>query len=98
MPKKPMPKTAPKPDLTYVPEGELPKLFLVRVAGGTSWWTKEGGTSDSLLNAGTFTQAAADELATRTGDQVIPLERAAQEACRSANPVVLAAVAALGGR
>lgn len=96
MSKKPAPKSQPKPELTYVPEGELPKVSLVYLASG-DWRTKEGGSTASLLSAGTFAEGIARELAL-AGDDVISLERAVLEATRSANPVVLAAIAAKVGR
>jgi hypothetical protein len=97
MKKSPAPKKEAKPDLTYVPEGELPRLFLARDSGGR-WRAKDGTYSESLLRAGTFTRAEADELEANVGDQVVPLERAVQEGCRAANPMMLAAIAALGSR
>lgn len=97
MPKKPSRKSEPAPELTYVPEGELPKLYLVQLAGG-GWRMKDGGSSESLLMAGTFTHPIARQFAEAGGHAVLPLERAVLEACRSANPVMLAAVAAFGSR
>lgn len=93
--KKPQPKTE-APELTYVPEGELPKLFLVQLASG-GWRTKDGGSTESILMAGTFQHGIAVELAL-AGDRIHPLDRAVHEACRSANPMMLAAVAAFGAR
>jgi hypothetical protein len=96
MKKTPAPKKEAKPDLTYVPEGELPKLFLIRGRGG--WRAKDGTYTDSLLHAGAFTAAQADELTANEGDSPIALEPAVRAAVRTGNPVIVAALAALGGR
>lgn len=88
----------PKPELTYVPEDGAPKAFVVYLANG-EWRTREGGSTASLLGAGTFHELLARELAALSpGNTVISLERAVREATRSANPVVLQAIAAMGGR
>lgn len=93
-----MPKKAePKPDLTYVPEGELPQVYLL-VPDEGGWRTKDGGTTESILSAGTFGATAASDASRERGDLVISLERAVREATRAGNPVVVAAIAALGGR
>ena len=92
MPKKPTPKTEPKPELTYVPEDGLPSLSLVYLSSG-EWRTQEGSSSPSLLSAGTWTETEVKRYAL-PGDTVITLERAVLEATRGANPVVIAAIAA----
>lgn len=89
--------TEAKPELVYVPEGELPKVFLLYSSEGR-WRAKDGTYRDSVLGAGTFAQAEADELEANVGDTPITLERAIHEATRTANPVIVAAIAALGSR
>lgn len=86
-----------KPELTYVPEGELPKVFLLRdeLAG---WRAKDGTYTDSILDAAAFSQAEADEIAANAGDAPIALDQAVREACRTGNPIIVAAIAALGAR
>lgn len=99
MPTKKPAKQEPKPELTYVPEDGLPKLFFIQTASGEWWGPNEAGYTASLLSAGLYPEAKADELAKRRpGDQTISLERAVHEATRAANPVVLAAIAAKVGR
>lgn len=95
MPKKPA--APPKPDPIVVYDDALPRLFLVYCVADATWRTRDGGNSESILNAGTFAESLAGELAADT-DQVVPLERAVHDAVRSGNPLVLQAIAAMGSR
>jgi hypothetical protein len=97
VPKKPL-KPEAKPDLVYEIEGAPPALFVIHSIGSDAWVTRDGtGWSTEFLNAGTFSEARAKELAAE--HQVItPLSEVVRARAVGANPVVLAAIAALGGR
>jgi hypothetical protein len=93
------PKPAPKPDLHVVyDENELPKLYVIECPEG--WWRpNEAGYTASLAAAGTYPESKALEISKRRdGDLAVPLEQAVRELVGEANPVVLAAIAVLGGR
>jgi hypothetical protein len=90
----------PKPELVYEVEGAPPKLFLIWYAPDEVWWRpNEAGYTTSVLSAGTYPEADARELVKRrSGDEVVPLEQALREELIGVNPVVLQAIAAMGGR
>lgn len=97
-PSKPKP---PQPDLVYVPEDGPPRLFLVRHKPSGTWWgPNEAGYTEALPRAGTYSEAKARELEKRRDgeDEAVPLDQAVREFCGAANPYVLQAIAALGGR
>lgn len=93
-----LPRRAPKSDLHVVYDDELPRLYVIQCPEG--WWRPhEAGYTASLAAAGTYPESQAVEIAKRRdGDLAVPLETAVRELVGEANPVVLAAIAALGGR
>lgn len=92
---KPAPKRDPKPELVYELEGAPPQLFVVFDLNG-SWKTVEGWTTQ-FTRAGTFTEERARALA-EDRFTVVPLRDLVREHVVGANPIVLQAIAALGGR
>lgn len=98
MPKKPAPKSEPKPELVYEIEGAPPKLFVVWSGALEHFLANEaGGWTPFLLSAATFAEAKALELAGETFT-VRPIGDVVREQVSGANPVVLQAIAALGAR
>jgi hypothetical protein len=89
----------PKPELVYVPEdGPQAPLFTVWSSPLECYLAVNGvGWTTSLLGAGTFTEERALELANDTFT-VRPLADELKAALGGANPVVLQAIAAMGGR
>ncbi len=99
--KKPAPKAQPKPELTYELEGAPPTLYVIRHAPSGTWWRAEGGGyTQSLLAAGTFSEAEAKRWAANRPDDDVPmlLTDAVRAHVADSNPAVLQAIAALGGR
>lgn len=98
--KKTAPKTQPKPDLTIEYEGAPPALFLLRDGPASRWLTKDRGLAEDFMQAGTFKPEEAAELVAASHGNLSMTVLAA--ACRNeiakANPTVLAALAAFGGR
>ena len=91
----------PQPDLVYETEGALPKMFLIWYGPESVWWrANSAGYTSSFLAAGTYSeeQARAALSGLERGDKIVPLDQALREQLRGANPQVLAAIAALGGR
>lgn len=101
MPKKPQPKADPKPELVVEYEGAPPKLFVIRHKPSGTWWgPQQCGYFASVLNAGTYSEAEARRIEAKRGtgeDEAVPLEVAVREAGKP-NPVVLQALASMGGR
>lgn len=104
MPKRPAPKTEPKPELVYEIEGAPPKVFVIRHKPSRTWWgPDEAGYTGELARAGTYSEERARLIESRRGeDEAVALDVAAREYVTEhftgGNPVVLAAIAALGGR
>jgi hypothetical protein len=91
-------KTAPKPELVYEVEGAPAKVFLVADVAEGKWFVSEGkGWSGRFLAAGTFPESQARAVADDRYE-VISLDAAIRSQLLGANPIVLQALAALGGR
>lgn len=90
----------PKPELTYELEGAPPKLFVLYDRRADHWVSSERGLVRDLMHAGTFTEAQAKTIAEPPFAEleIRPLAEVVREQVSGANPVVLQAIAALGGR